>query len=92
MLVSGTAVSLVFILMAIAAPLFAPYSFNTYQDDAGRFPTQGEPSSRNHWGTTVQSYDVLSRAIFGARTALEVVAAGAGLLSRIGVPLGLISG
>ena len=29
------------ILMAIFAPLIAPYSFDTYQDAAGRFPTAG---------------------------------------------------
>src|SRR5262245_39385694 len=60
MLVTGTAVSLAFILMAIFAPLLAPYNFDTYQDAQGRFPTQGEPSSRNHWGTTVQGFDVMS--------------------------------
>jgi peptide/nickel transport system permease protein len=92
MLVSGTAVSLVFILMAFAAPLFAPYNFNTYQDDAGRFPTQGEPSARNHWGTTVQGFDVMSRAIFGARTAVEVVVLAVIFSLAIGVPLGLVSG
>src|SRR3954452_1396529 len=92
MLVSGTAVSLLFILMAIAAPLFAPYSFNTYQDDAGRFPTQGPPSDRNHWGTTVQGFDVMSRAIFGARTAVEGVVLAVIFSLALGVPLGLISG
>src|SRR5215207_9799263 len=92
MLVSGTVVSLLFILMAIAAPLFAPYSFNTYQDDAGRFPTQGEPSDRNHWGTTVQGFDVMSRTIYGARTAVEVMFLALIFSITIGVPLGLVSG
>ena len=92
MLVSGTTVSLLFILMAIFAPLIAPYSFDTYQDAHGRFPTQGEPSGRNHWGTTVQGFDVMSRAIFGARTAVEVVFLAVFFSLIIGVPLGLISG
>src|SRR3954463_4806227 len=61
MLVTGTVVTLGIILMAIFAPLLAPYSFNTYQDAAGRFPTQGPPTARNHWGTTVQGFDVMSR-------------------------------
>src|SRR3954447_9747151 len=73
MLVGGTALSLLFILMAIFAPLIAPYDFNTYQDAHGRFPQQGAPSDRNAWGTTVQGFDVMSRAIFGARTAVEVL-------------------
>src|SRR3954470_11135694 len=92
MLVSGTVVSIDFILTALFAPLLAPYSFDTYQDAQGRFPTQGHPSARNHWGTTVQGFDVLSRAIFGARTALEVVILAVVFSLVIGVPLGLVSG
>src|SRR3954469_1630616 len=92
MLVSGTVVSIGFILMALFAPLFAPYSFDTYQDADGRFPTQGEPSDRNHWGTTVQGFDVMSRTIFGARTAVEVVFLAVVFSLAIGVPLGLVSG
>src|SRR3954464_4410121 len=92
MLVTGTAVSLLFIVMALFAAAFAPYSFDTYQDAAGRFPSQGHPSARNHWGTTVQSFDVLSRTIFGARTAVEVVILAVIFSLMIGVPLGLVSG
>jgi peptide/nickel transport system permease protein len=92
MLITGTILSLVLILCAIFAPLIAPYSFDTYQDAAGRFPQQGPPSARNHWGTTVQGFDVLSRVIFGARTAVEVVLLAVVFSIAIGVPLGLISG
>src|SRR3954463_15486488 len=92
MLVSGTAVTLFFIFLAIFAPMVAPYSFNTYQDAQGRFPGQSPPSSRNHWGTTVQGFDVMSRTIFGARTAVEVVFLAVVLSVAIGVPLGLVSG
>ncbi|MDA0165507.1 ABC transporter permease [Solirubrobacter ginsenosidimutans] len=92
MLVSGTAVSILLILTAIFAPLIAPYSFDTYQDAAGRFPQQGEPTARNHWGTTVQGFDVMSRTIYGARTAVEVVILAVVFSIAIGVPLGLISG
>jgi peptide/nickel transport system permease protein len=92
MLVTGTAVSLLLILAAILAPVLAPYGFDTYQDAQGRFPTQGEPTDRNHWGTTVQGFDVLSRTIWGARTAVEVVLLAVTFSLIIGVPLGLISG
>lgn len=92
MLVTGTVVSLLFILMAIFAPLIAPFSFDTYQDNGVRFPTQGEPSDINPWGTTVQGFDVMSRTIWGARTALEVVVLAVIFSLAIGVPLGLISG
>ena len=92
MLVSGTIVSILLILAAIFAPWIAPYSFDTYQDAAGRFPTQGEPSDRNPWGTTVQGFDVMSRTIYGARTAVEVMFLALILSIAIGVPLGLVSG
>ena len=92
MLITGTVVSVLLIATAIFAPALAPYNFDTYQDAAGRFPQQGEPTSRNHWGTTVQGFDVMSRAIFGARTAVEVVLLAVVFSIAIGVPLGLISG
>src|SRR3954451_15913160 len=92
MLVTGTAVSLLVILLAIFAAAVAPYGFADYKDAAGRFPTQGHPSARNHWGTTVQGFDVISRTIFGARTAVEVVILAVIFSLAIGVPLGLISG
>ena len=92
MLVSGSVVFLLIVLAAIFAPLVAPFSFDTYQDAQGRFPTQGEPSDRNPWGTTVQGFDVMSRTIYGARTALEVVLLAVVFSLAIGVPLGLVSG
>src|ERR1700755_768871 len=92
MLVTGTAVTLLFIFLAIFAAFVAPYNFAPYKDAAGRFPTQGHPTSRNHWGTTVQGFDVMSRTIFGARTAVEVVVLAVIFSIIIGVPLGLISG
>src|SRR3954467_5078787 len=92
MLITGTLLSLGLIIMALFAALLAPYNFDTYKDAAGRFPQQGHPSSRNHWGTTVQAFDVLSRTIFGARTAVEVVLLAVIFSIVIGVPLGLVSG
>ena len=92
MLVTGTLLTLAFVVMAIFAPLLAPFDFNQNADAQGRFPQQGEPSDRNPWGTTVQGLDVMSRVIFGARTALEVVVLAVAFSIAIGVPLGLISG
>jgi peptide/nickel transport system permease protein len=92
MLVTGTIVSIGLILMAIFASAIAPYSFDTFRDAAGEFPRQGEPTARNHWGTTVQGFDVMSRAIYGARTAVEVVLLAVIFSVAIGVPLGLVSG
>src|SRR4051794_38623551 len=71
MLVGGTILSIGLILLAIFSPQIAPYSFDTFKDAQGEFPRQGEPSARNHWGTTVGGLDVMSRALLGARTAVE---------------------
>ena len=43
-------------------------------------------------GTTVQSTDVLSRVIWGARTELKVVLVSLAMSLSIGIPVGLISG
>jgi len=73
--------------------VIAPYSFDTFKNAAGvDFPRQGAPTSQNHWGTTVGGFDVLSRTIWGARTAIEVVVLAVIFSLAIGVPLGLISG
>jgi peptide/nickel transport system permease protein len=92
MLLGGLGLTLIFVLLAIFGPLIAPYGFDTFEDAKGTFPRQGEPTSRNHWGTTVGGYDVLSRTIYGARTALEVMLLAVVFSLAIGVPLGLISG
>ena len=91
-LISGAAIVALFVIMAIFAPLLAPYDFNQVSADGGRFPKQASPSGQNLFGTTVQSTDVLSRVIWGSRTAIEVVVLAVVFSLTIGVPLGLISG
>jgi peptide/nickel transport system permease protein len=91
-LYSGAAIVAVFVVLAIFAPLIAPYGFDQVSTDGTRFPKQGEPSGENLFGTTVQSTDVLSRVIWGARTAIEVVVLAVVFSLAIGVPLGLLSG
>jgi peptide/nickel transport system permease protein len=93
MLVTGTLATLGLIFLAIFAPEIAPYSYDTFKNAAGvEFPRQGPPSSMNHWGSTVGGLDVMSRALLGARTAVEVVALAVVFSVIIGVPLGLVSG
>ena len=92
MLISGIFIVAVFLILAIFAPQIAPFGFDQVADSAGRFPKQGSPDSSHLFGTTVQSTDVLSRIIWGARTAIEVVVVAVTLSLLIGVPLGLISG
>ncbi len=92
MLYTGVAIVVVFVVLAIFAPLIAPYGFDQFASGEARFPKQAEPSSEHLLGTTVQATDVLSRVIWGARTAIEVVVLAVLFSLLLGVPLGLISG
>jgi peptide/nickel transport system permease protein len=92
LLVTGAAISAGFLALAVFAPLIAPYGFDQYTAGGRRFGKLAGPSAQHWFGTTVQSVDVLSRVVFGARTALEVVALAVAFSVLIGVPLGLLSG
>jgi peptide/nickel transport system permease protein len=92
-LVSGILLTLVFVVAAVFAPWLAPYDFNQRGPTAGTtFPKMAPPSGDHWFGTNDQFYDVLSRIIWGARTALEVVVLSVAFSVVIGVPLGLLSG
>lgn len=77
-----------FVIMAVAAPILAPYdplALNV------RAKLQG--ISFAHWlGTDQLGRDTLSRLIFGARTALSIALTATGLAGGIGLLLGLIAG
>jgi peptide/nickel transport system permease protein len=92
MLLAGTVVVGFFVVLAVFAPLIAPYGFN--QDSAGGvdFVTLQAPSAQHWFGTTVGGEDVLSQVVFGAQTALEVIILAVALSIVVGVPLGLVSG
>jgi peptide/nickel transport system permease protein len=92
MLVAGLVLSAIFLLTAIFAPLLAPYEYNQLRDATGPFGAQEEPSSEHWLGTTVGGYDVLSRVIWGSRTALYVIVVAIVLSIFLGVLLGLVSG
>jgi len=92
MLLLGFVLIGVFILIAIFAPWIAPYDFNDDRANGVVFGTQQAPSAAHWFGTTVGGTDVLSRVIFGTRTAVEVIVLAVVLSGVIGVPLGLLSG
>jgi peptide/nickel transport system permease protein len=91
-LYSGVGIVLFFAILAIFAPLIAPYGFADSSSGGVDFPKQAAPSGSHLFGTTVQSTDVLSRVIWGARTEIEVVVLAVVFALCVGVPLGLISG
>jgi peptide/nickel transport system permease protein len=92
MLIAGLVITGVFVLVAIFAPLIAPYGFAQLRDADGIFGAQQEPGGKHLLGTTVGGYDVLSRVIWGAQTALSVIVVAVLLSIFIGVFLGLLSG
>jgi peptide/nickel transport system permease protein len=92
MLVAGLVLMAVFVLTAIFAPLLAPYGYGQLRDADGSFGAQQSPSAEHWLGTTVGGYDVLSRVIYGARTALLVILVAIVLSLFLGVLLGLLSG
>jgi peptide/nickel transport system permease protein len=92
MLVVGVALTAVFVICAIFAPWLAPYGFAQSSSGGVRFPKLAPPSSSHLFGTDRLFFDVFSRMIWGARTALEVVILSMAVCVFIGVPLGLASG
>jgi peptide/nickel transport system permease protein len=92
MLVAGLVLSGVFVFTAVFAPLLAPYEYGQLRDAEGPFGAQQPPSANHLLGTTVGGYDVLSRVIWGSRTALYVIVVAVLMSIVIGVLLGLVSG
>jgi peptide/nickel transport system permease protein len=92
MLVAGLVLCGVFIVLAVFAPLIAPYGFGQLSDADGNFARQAAPSAMHLWGTTVGGYDVFSRVVWGTRTAIAVIVVAVVLSITIGVVLGLVSG
>ena len=77
-----------FILMAVAAPILAPYD-----PLALNVRAKLQAPSLAHWlGTDQLGRDTLSRIIYGARTALTIALTAIGLAGSIGILLGLIAG
>jgi peptide/nickel transport system permease protein len=92
MLWLGAGITAGFILIALLAPVIAPYDFDEFRANGQRFAQLEAPSADHLMGTTVQSSDVLSRIIWGTQTELKVVLVSLLLSISIGVPLGLFSG
>ncbi|KZE89770.1 ABC transporter permease [Microbacterium sp. TNHR37B] len=92
MLVAGLVLTAAFVLLALLAPWITPYSYSQLSGQGGNFGAQQPPSSAHLLGTTVGGYDVFSRVIWGAQTALYVVVVAIVLSMFLGILLGLVSG
>lgn len=76
------------ILMAIFAPLLAPYD-PTYQDYSS---VLSEPSMAHPFGTDEYGRDILSRIIYGSRVSISIGIVAQVVASLVGVTLGAIAG
>jgi peptide/nickel transport system permease protein len=86
--VAGLVVIVLFILLALSAPLIAPYD-----PIATSWSLVRKPPSSQHWfGTDDLGRDILVRVIYGARASLMAGAISVGIALGVGVPLGLLSG
>ena len=85
----GVSLILLFTLVAVFAPLLAPYgAFEVVYDQSGGVIRLSPPTAVNWLGTTNQGMDVFSQLIWGSRIALIV-----GMLSALGsVILGTLIG
>lgn len=88
----GLAITLLFVFIAIFAPVFQAWGWLQNPTDSLINPIHEPPSLRHWFGTSRQGYDVFSRTLFGTQAALQVVILATALSLVIGVPLGLVSG
>lgn len=85
---AGLAFIGILIIVAVFAPLLAPFDPNIVNTGAFRTPPSAE-----HWlGTDSAGRDVLSRLIFGSRVSLTVGVAAALSAAGLGTLLGLLAG
>ncbi len=85
---SGIVILVAIVLMAILAPVIAPY------DPVALSPVDSSQGpSLQHWmGTDVLGRDIFSRVMFGARISLWLGLVSVGIASVLGLTLGLIAG
>jgi peptide/nickel transport system permease protein len=86
--VAGLVVATLFVLVALFAPVVAPYDPAATNFSAVLQP----PSSEHIMGTDDLGRDVFSRVVYGARASLEAGVLATLLAMVIAVPLGLVAG
>jgi len=88
MAVAGLVVVLGFVVVAIFAPLLAPYSAGHTDFNA----ILAHSSSKHLLGTDDLGHDVLSRLIWGTRASMQVGVFSTLLAMAIAVPIGMLAG
>ena len=84
----GTAILAVWILIALLAPLIAPFDPVDVQLDV-----RMEAPARGRWlGTDFYGRDIFSRILYGARYDLLIALFAVGVAAGVGAPLGILAG
>lgn len=90
-LAAGTILLAIIVLLALLAPVLAPFP-----GDAGNAThplAVFQAPSGSHWfGTDEVGRDIFSRVLYGGRTSLQIVVEVLALSAAVGIPLGLIAG
>ena len=90
---AGAIVLLLIVLLALLAPVLAPYDPNSQLPDGISADGSPLPPSAQHLlGTDLLGRDLVSRLLYGARTSLLIGLVANGLSITIGTALGLIAG
>ena len=80
--------TLLLCLVAILAPLLAPYAYDAVDVANGLTP----PSQENLLGTDTAGRDILSRLLYGARLSLQIAIATVAFGMVVGVTIGAVAG
>ncbi len=89
--IGATIMIVLFVIMAVAAPLLAPYP-EQGQGQSDMSSRLEAPGRDNLFGTDRQGRDILSRILFGLRTSLIVAFGVTFMAILIGVPIGAVAG
>lgn len=84
----GFAIITILALLAILAPVIAPYSY----DESDFFNTFSGPSKEHWFGTDELGRDIFSRLLYGGRDSLRIGIIAVAISSIIGIALGSICG
>lgn len=88
-LIIGGIMLLAILVVAVLAPVIAPYTYNEMR--TSKMPLEA-PGPEHYFGTDNFGRDVFSRIVHGAKISLGVAVLCVGLGTIIGVPLGLLAG
>lgn len=92
--VIGAGITLFFILVALFAPLFTPYTPSEFffGPDGAAYNRYDAPSTRHPLGTDSLGRDVFTRLLYGARVTIVVSFSAVLVSTSIGMIIGLIAG